>query len=173
MSESPTPDVSIRPARAGDEQEIGRIQVDAWIASLGEHLGRNRQNAFDRETIIKGWADSISQPPTPGHRVFVATSEGSIVGFTAVSPPHTIVALEVDPERRRRGHGSRLLAAAAEHLRSNGGEQMKLWSLEQDAVRNAFLAGAGFGEAGMSRELEAPGFAIPEKLWHASLKDDS
>ena len=169
MSDSATPDVSVRPARTGDEEMIGRIQIDAWVASLGERLGRSRNDAFDRDGIIHGWAEAIASPPTPGHQVFVATSEGTMVGFVAVSPPTTIVALEVDPARRRRGHGSRLLAAAADHLRLHGGESMKLWALERDAVRAEFLQGAGFGEAGMRRELEGPGITIPEKLWHASL----
>jgi GNAT superfamily N-acetyltransferase len=173
MSESPAPEVSIRPARASDVQEIGRIQVDAWVGSLGERLGRKRHHAFDREAITQGWADAIAQPPTPGHQVFVATCDGDVVGFAAVAPPSTIVALEVDTGRRRRGHGSRLLAAAADHLRKNGGTEMKLWCLEQDTLRADFLAGAGFAESGMSRELEGPGFAIPEKLWHASLVDAS
>lgn len=173
MSESATPDVSVRPARPGDEQEIGRIQVDAWIGSLGERLGRRRHDAFDRAAIIESWANSITQPPSPGHQVFVATSGGEIVGFAAVAPPSNIVALEVDPAWRRRGHGSRLLAAAADHLRTHGGEEMKMWSLQQDAIRTGFLESAGFAEAGMTRELEGPGFAIPEKLWHASLKDAS
>ncbi len=141
------------------------------MGSLGERLGRRRHDAFDREAIIDGWANSITQPPSSGHQVFVATSGGDIVGFVAVAPPHNIVALEVDPARRRRGHGSRLLAAAADHLRAHGGDQMKMWSLEQDAIRTGFLEGAGFAEAGMTRELEGPGFAIPEKLWHASLND--
>jgi GNAT superfamily N-acetyltransferase len=171
MTESATPDVSVRPARPGDEQEIGRIQVDAWVASLGQRLGRRRHEAFDRDAITQGWADAISQPPTPGHKVFVATSEGDVVGFTAVAPPSSIVALEVDPARRRRGHGSRLLAAAADHLRNNGGEEMKIWAIDPDVVRADFLTGAGFGEAGMRRELDGPGLTIPEKLWHASLVD--
>ncbi len=171
MTELATPDVSVRPARPGDEQEIGRIQVDAWIASLGELLGRHRHDAFDRDAVTQGWADAISQPPTPGHQVLVATHDGAVVGFTAVAPPSTIIALEVDPARRRRGHGSRLLAAAADHLRNNGGEEMKIWSLERDAVRADFLAGAGFAEAGMRRELDGPGLTIPEKLWHAFLAD--
>jgi GNAT superfamily N-acetyltransferase len=173
MSQPATPDVFIRAARLDDVPEIGRIQVDAWVGALGERLGRNRHSAFDRDAIAQGWADAVAKPPTPGHKVFVAVSEDDVVGFTAVSPPNTIVALEVDPARRRRGHGSRLLAAAADHLRANGGTEMKLWCLEQDAVRAEFLAGAGFGESGMSRELEGPGFAIPEKLWHASLADAS
>ena len=170
MSDNAKPDVFVRPARPGDEVAIGGIQVDSWVSSLGERLGRNRHDAFDRDGITQGWADAITKPPTPDHRVFVAICEGSVVGFVAVSPPSTIVALEVDPARRRRGHGSRLLAAAADHLRAHGGESMKLWCLERDAVRAEFLQAAGFGEAGMRRELEGPGLVVPEKLWQASLE---
>lgn len=173
MSESATHDEYVRPARPGDEQEIARIQVDAWVASLGERLGRRRHDVFNLDEIAKGWGDSIAHPPTPGHQVFIAMCDGDIVGFAAVAPPSTIVALEVDPARRRRGHGSRLMAAASDHLRAQGGSEMKIWALERDAVRADFLAGAGFGEAGMTRDLEGPGFSVPEKLWHASLADAS
>ncbi len=171
MSDSAVPDVAVRPARPGDEAAIGRIQVDSWVGSLGERLGRRRHDAFDRESITAKWAASISEPPTPAHRVFVATCDGVVVGFVAVAPPSDIIAFEVDPERRRRGHGSRLLAAAVDHLKANGGTQMKLWSLTNDKVRAGFLTAAGFGEAGMARELDGPGIAIPEKLWHSSLED--
>jgi len=170
MSDFPTADVSVRLARPGDEEAIGSIQIDSWVGAIGEQLGRRRHEVFDRDKIVSGWASSIAQPPTPGHVVFVATCDGVIVGFAAVAPPHQIVALEVDPERRRRGHGSRLLAAAVDHLKSHGATEMKLWSLSADSVRTHFLQSAGFAETGMVRELDGPGVAIPEKLWHASLK---
>jgi GNAT superfamily N-acetyltransferase len=170
MSDSPTPDVAVRTAIAGDEAAIGRIQIDSWVGALGERLGRRRHDAFDNEAIIQGWADSITHPPTPGHVVFVATCDGVVVGFAAVAPPNQIVAFEIDPERRRRGHGSRLLAAAADHLKAHGSTEMKLWSLSNDKVRAGFLRDAGFGEAGMTRALDGPGIEINERLWHASLE---
>lgn len=170
MSDSPAPDVAVRPARPGDEVAIGRIQIDSWVGALGERLGRKRHDAFDRAAIVSGWASSISQPPTPGHKVFVATCDGVVVGFTAVAPPNQIIAFEIDPERRRRGHGSRLLAAAVDHLKAHGATEMKLWSLSNDKIREQFLRSAGFGESGMTRELDGPGIAIPERLWHASLE---
>lgn len=169
MTEHATADVFVRPARPGDEEQIGRIQVDAWVAALGERLGRRRHDAFDREAVVAGWAQALTSPPTPGHEVFVAIADGNICGFVAVSPPRDIVALEVCPSKRRRGHGSRLLAAAVDHLRAAGGTDMRLWALSRDRVRSEFLESAGFAEAGMSRELEGPGIAIPEKLWHASI----
>lgn len=171
MSEAATEEFSVRPARPGDESAIGRIQVDSWVAGLGDRLGRRRHDAFDRDAVVAGWAAAITTPPTPGHRVYVALCGDTVCGFVAVAPPQDIIALEVDPAKRRRGHGSRLLATAAEHLKEHGGTQMRLWSLANDRVRSEFLAGAGFGEAGMARELDGPGITIPEKLWHASLTD--
>lgn len=170
MSSEPQADVAVRPARPGDEAEIARIQVTAWVAALGERLGPRRHSAFDAVAIEDGWRAAIAQPPTPGHRVFVATQDGVIVGFAAASPPHDLIALEVAPDRRRRGHGSRLLAACADHLRESGGTMMRIWALEKDAVRTRYLRDAGFAEAGMRRELDGPGITIPEQLWRTSLE---
>jgi len=170
MSDFPTSEVSVRLAHPGEEEAIGRIQIDSWVGAIGERLGRKRHEAFDREAIVSGWSTSITNPPTPGHVVFVATCDGDVVGFAAVAPPNQIIAFEVDPERRRRGHGSRLLAAAVDHLKSHGATEMKLWSLSNDKVRTQFLKSAGFAESGMVRELDGPGVAISEKLWHASLE---
>jgi ribosomal protein S18 acetylase RimI-like enzyme len=164
-------DVAVRPARPGDEADIARIQVAAWVAALGERLGPRRHSAFDAEAIEAGWQAAITEPPTTGHRVFVATQDGAVVGFAAVSPPQDLIALEVAPDRRRRGHGSRLLAASADHIREHGGTTMRIWALEKDAIRNRYLRDAGFAEAGMRRELDGPGITIPEQLWHTSLED--
>lgn len=171
MSDSPTSDVAVRLARQEDAEAIGKIQIDSWVGAIGERLGRHRHEAFDRDGIVQGWINSITSPPTPGHVVFVATCDGAVVGFAAVAPPHQIIALEVDPERRRRGHGSRLLAAAVDHLKANGATEMKLWSLSSDTVRTHFLQSAGFGDSGMVRELDGLGISVSERLWHASLKD--
>lgn len=171
MSEAATPTYSVRPARQGDEAAIGRIQVDAWVGALGDRLGRRRHDAFDRGAVVAQWAQAITSPPTPGHQVYVALCDDAVCGFIAVAPPSDIVAFEVDPAKRRRGHGSRLLAAAVDHLKAQGGTEMKLWSLAKDRVRTEFLESAGFAEAGLSRELEGPGIAIPEKLWFTTLTD--
>jgi len=168
---SPQADVSVRPARPGDEAAVARIQVDSWVAALGERLGPRRHTAFDQQAIEDGWRTAITSPPTADHRVYVATQEGEVAGFVAVAGPKDIIALEVAPDRRRRGHGSRLLAAAADHLRDAGGTRMRLWALEKDRVRAEFLRGAGFAEAGMRRELDGPGILIPEVLWHSALTE--
>ncbi len=168
MSISPAD--TVRPARPGDEAAIARIQIDAWIAALGSRLGPRRHSAFDAEAVEAGWRDAIAQPPSEGHQVLVALGDdGTVAGFVACAPPKDLVALEVDPGKRRQGHGSRLMSSAADHMRSHGAASMRLWALEQDTVRSTFLQSAGFAEAGMRRELDGPGITIPEQLWHTDL----
>ncbi|WP_084127147.1 GNAT family N-acetyltransferase [Demequina sp. NBRC 110054] len=172
MSASPAD--TVRPARPGDESAIASIQVDSWISALGSRLGPRRHSAFDVEAVEAGWRDAIAQPPSKGHQVLVALGDdGEVAGFVACAPPKDLIALEVDPGKRRQGHGSRLLAAAAEHMRSHGAETMRLWALERDPVRSEFLETAGFAQAGMRRELDGPGITIPEQLWHTDLTPES
>lgn len=169
---TPQADVAVRPARPGDEADIARVQVGSWVAALGDRLGPRRHQAFDQAAIEAGWHAAITQPPTPGHQVFVATQDGAIVGFAAAAPPSDIVALEVLPSHRRRGHGSRLLSAVTDHLRELGATTARIWSLEKDVIRSDYLREAGFAEAGMRRELDGPGIVIPEVLFHTSLVTD-
>ena len=106
--------------------------------------------------------------PRRKHRVFVATDGPLVVGFAALAPTE-IVALEVAPEHRRAGHGSRLLAACVDTLRINNASEVRAWSLEGDTVREAFLSGAGLGVGGVRRVLEGPTGDLPERIWVATL----
>ncbi|MEX0913405.1 MAG: GNAT family N-acetyltransferase, partial [Demequina sp.] len=92
-----------------------------------------------------------------------------VVGFAALTDVGDIIALEVAPEHRRAGHGSRLLAACVDTLRARGGEQVRLWTLDGDDAREAFLRQAGFAEGGVARTLEVPTGDLKEKLWRAEL----
>ncbi|MDN4473617.1 GNAT family N-acetyltransferase [Demequina zhanjiangensis] len=174
MSAPASPADTVRAARPGDEAAIAQIQIASWVSALGERLGPRRQTAFDPVAVEAGWHQAIVEPPSEGHQVFVALGdEGEVCGFVACAPPKDLIALEVSPDRRRRGHGSRLLAAAADHMRAHGAETMRLWALEKDRVRVDFLRMAGFAEAGMRRELDGPGITIPEQLWHTDLTPEA
>ena len=98
--------------------------------------------------IAAGWEQAVTRPPSPAHHVLVATQDGQVVGLTALAPARPagpdgaaetlgtddrdpragavdaipsaveIVALGVEAPHQRQGHGSRLLAAAADHARA-------------------------------------------------------
>lgn len=159
----PTADVSARPAVPGDEAAIAQIQLAAWRSWMGDAA-----DALPADEIEAQWAAAITQAPTRKHRVFVATDGPLVVGFAALAPTE-IVALEVAPEHRRAGHGSRLLAACVDTLRINNASEVRAWSLEGDTVREAFLSGAGLGVGGVRRVLEGPTGDLPERIWVATL----
>ena len=104
-------------------------------------------------------------------RLLVAVEDGRVVGAATVGPaadPHArdsgeIGMFVVDPDRWRRGHGSRLLMACVEHLRQSGYNDAVTWIPVADEARRAFLVSAGWGPDGSYRDLETiPGSSIRE-----------
>lgn len=156
-------DVSARPAVPGDESAIAAIQLAAWRGWMGEAV-----SALPSDEIESQWAAAIRTPPSRKHRVFVATDGPRVVGFAALAPTE-IIALEVAPESRRQGHGSRLLAACVDTLRIANADEVRAWALEGDEAREAFLSGAGLGVGGVRRVLEGPDGELAERMWRASL----
>lgn len=159
----PTADVSARPALPGDEEAITAIQLAAWRAWMGDAV-----DALPADEILAQWTAAIASPPSRQHRMFVATDGPHVVGFAALAPSE-IVALEVAPEHRRLGHGSRLLSACVDTLRLTDATEVRAWALEGDEERESFLVTAGFGEGGVRRVLEGPAGDLPERMWRASL----
>ena len=143
---------AIRPYRpASDESAV----FELWQAALGETWPLTRAMFAN---VIKGSAT--------GERGvhLVATSQGRIVGFvgtgTYSAPFGTIgyvPALFVAPAVQRRGIGTALMRAVAEHLRTLGDEDA-LAGLFTGPHLHPFYAQFGFrgprnGRYGMAREL--------------------
>jgi len=170
-----TADVSVRPATPGDENAIARAQLRAWRATHAELLGEDVLEQLDAAAVREQWAAAITAPPSPDHRVLVACDGPRVVGFAAYAPTGDgieVVALEVDPDHRRAGHGSRLLAACVDLAREQGATHLTTWVLDQDEARARFLAGAGLGKDGARRELATGGpddRSVGEDRWGAEI----
>jgi len=189
VSESgwPTADVSVRPAVAGDEHAVAAIQLAAWRAVHAGTLGAAALDLLDTARIVERWREAITAPPGPGYHVLVALDGPRLVGLASLAPVPArpdaddqapggiILALEVLPEAQRGGHGSRLLAAAVDTLRSDGADQVITWVIDGDEARVRFLAGSGLGPDGAVRELAAgPGpdgddLVVRERRWGAQI----
>lgn len=166
-------DASVRPATAADLAAIGAVHARAWRAAYGDLLGPQVLAALLPEEFAEAWTGAVTRPPSSRHRVLVACSGPTVVGFCASapddgttpsgaaggpsSPDAEIVALLVDPLHQRRGHASRLLAATVERCRDDGVDAVRAWSPADDGPRREFLASAGFGPDGTARELALPG----------------
>jgi GNAT superfamily N-acetyltransferase len=164
----PAADVSVRTARRGDAPALGRLQALTWRETYADLLPADRLAALTPDAVTASWSAAISAPPGPRHRVLVGLEAGEVVGFAAVGPadPPTgtddssvgeLALLLVAPAHRGRGHGSRLVNAAADTLRDNGFDAVIAWVPEIDDARIAFLAAAGFAIDGATRTLDLSG----------------
>jgi GNAT superfamily N-acetyltransferase len=176
-------DASVRPAFPDDAAEIARIQEVTWRTAYGDALPAAVLEEWDADAATASWRTAITAPPTPGHGVVVALERNDVVGFAAFGPAELtageqpdpagptaeLVALLVEPRWGRRGHGSRLLAAVSDLVRSGGAARLQVWLLESDRVSAGFYESAGWAPDGWARTLDTGGEPLREIRWHALL----
>ncbi|WP_034272414.1 GNAT family N-acetyltransferase [Haloechinothrix halophila] len=170
------PDVHL--AQPDDATEITRIQRETWRTAYGDIVGDDAIAMLDDPGIEQRWSEAIAHPDTD---VFVATEGSFTVGFTVsgqapedeLAGPngelpddaaHTglIATVLVEPRWGRRGHGGRLLAAAARALRSRGAQRAITWVSESDSATLAFYRSIGWDPDGTVRTLDTGGARIRE-----------
>ena len=152
----------VRLASAGDAAAIASVQVTAWHAAFDEIWPAEIFESLAAADVEMQWARAVISPPGPGFRVLVATSDDVVVGYCALAPADDddaepaameLVAWEVLPPARGRGHGTRLLSAAVDHVRQLGGGSLIVWSLASDDARTGLLRACGFAPDGAHREV--------------------
>jgi GNAT superfamily N-acetyltransferase len=170
-------DVSVRPARAGDAAAVARVQLATWQAAYADVLPAEAL-ALDVADVARAWEQALAQPPSAYHRVLVALEGEELVGLASCEPcpdedleasAGELSALLVEPRWGRRGHGSRLLAAAVDLWRADGVAEAVTWVFDSDAVVAGFLESAGWGPDTAGRTLEADGRSVRQRRWHTAL----
>jgi GNAT superfamily N-acetyltransferase len=177
----------VRPARAGDADDLARVQVASWRsgfagivppALLGELTGEEASAVWrDR------WREAIGNPPTSRHRVLTAVTDAvprEVVGFVSAGPatdadrwPGTdaeIYEFRVAPDRTAQGHGGRLMHAAADTLAGDGFHTVSIWVLEADVTMRRFLESAGWAADGARGELDV-GVDVPVVRLHTAISE--
>lgn len=173
-------DVSVRPARPADAERVARVQLSTWRTAYADLLPADAL-AVPEEQVAALWLRAVEVPPSAQHRLLVALERDELVGFVALAPaedgdldPATtgeLTALLVEPRWGRRGHGSRLLAAAVDTWRPDGVRTAVLWAWERDAATRGFLSGAGWELDGAARGLDTGPRVQRQVRLHASLVD--
>jgi GNAT superfamily N-acetyltransferase len=142
-------------ATEADVPVIAALQARAWLAAYREVFGADELARLTPEALQPVWQAAVSAPPSPAHSVWVARALGGVAGFAALAPADEgageMVALAVDPDRQRQGHGSRLLSAVAEAAGEAGLSTLQAWAPESDRPLHNFLSSAGFGPDGVRR----------------------
>lgn len=163
----------VRTARPDDAEAIGSVQARAWLAAYAGIAPRQVLSAVTPQRLAAGWQPALTHPPSAAHGLQVAIDSGRVVGFVASDDTGEIVTLVVDPAHQRRGHGSRLLAATADHARAHGLARLGTWCPEDDIAHRTFLESAGFREDGGRRQLSSQEAQVFEIHLAAALDDDS
>ena len=188
----------VRPARVEDLTAIGQVQAATMLASLeaghtAEHsapLPQGVRAMIAAPVIAAGWEAAVTEPPSPEHHVLVATTaqadaaSRTVVGLLGLAPTQStdaeghvdeagvqaveVTALGVEPSSQRRGHGSRLLAAAADLARQDGARALVAWTVRGDESVSRLLSSVGMAPTGAHRVLGV-GEGITEDCWAASL----
>lgn len=157
-------DVSVRPPRLPDVPALVRVQLRAWTAS-------GLPGVPDPADARRAWERAVMLPPSPRHRLLVALAGDDVVGAAATVPAADpdlsggdtaeLVLLAVDPDRRTQGHGSRLLTAAVDLMRSAGETVAVAWVPASDDTTRRFLTGAGWAPDGAYRSTSLLGTEPP------------
>jgi GNAT superfamily N-acetyltransferase len=162
---------AVRPATPEDVDEIARIQADTWTTAYAGLVPSTALEGLRSPAARAAWAAAVEAGE--GHHVLVATEGDWTVGFCAAAPavapdgavepsaptlgPEAwaeISALLVEPRWGRRGHGGRLLAAAASALRADGARYGLAWVPETDTASRSFYKAAGWNADGTVRVLD-------------------
>jgi GNAT superfamily N-acetyltransferase len=184
----------VRPAHPGEAAEIARIQLATWRTAYHRILPRRALDQLDEAWMARRWQEAIASPPTPRHRVLVAVESAAVpdaagpaylVGFTAIGPADeaarapdegpldpgvaAVTDLLVEPRWGRRGHGSRLLAAAVDSWRRDGFTTAVAWVYQADAATARFLRSAGWAPDGAARALDVDDQLISQVRLHTRL----
>lgn len=169
-------DVSVRPARPADAERVARVQLSTWRTAYADLLPAEALE-LPEEQVAAVWLNAVEAPATPRHRLLVAFDRDELVGFLATAPDDAadtaeVAALLVEPRWGRRGHGSRLLAAAVEGWRGEGVRTALAWVWESDVASRAFLTSAGWAPDGNARGLDTGPVVHPQVRLHVDVGAD-
>lgn len=167
----------VRTATSEDVPILAALHAATWRAAYSELLPPGTLDGLDAPHLRKAWADAIEG----GATVLLATEGDNPVGFVVAGPAleddvaaadgalppdaaRTVLVstLLVEPRWGRRGHGGRLLAAAAAALRDAGAIRGIAWVLAEDPASLSFYRRVGWDPDSTVRTLDAGGRLLRE-----------
>lgn len=140
---------SVRRAGPADADAAAHVQHRSWSSGYA-HLAP----APALGDLAADWGRALADAAT---LAWVALAGSTLVGVASAvvdGEEAEILALDVDPAHRRHGHGSRLLAAVADHATGSGATLLVTWVLLDDEPRVRFLRSAGLAPDGARRTVE-------------------
>ena len=175
----------MRLAWPAEASSIAELQRRSWAIQWPADLAELMLSSVSLAEMTDSWRAAIERPPQAAFRVLVATDGQRVVGFATTMPsqdgdadPAVDGAIEVfvvDPAAQHRGHGSRLLNACADTLRTDGFARARWWVNTNDDALRQFLTAAGWAADGATREIgpEDESVRLKQVRLHTDLAADS
>lgn len=137
----------IRAAGVEDAGEIARIHLEAWREAYDGLLPPALLAAVGGEEQELRWVGILSRQGSPDVTLAAVDAFDRIVGFAAAGPARSggvqgtaeLYAVAVVPEHRRRGLGTRLVAAAGARLLEQGWTRLLARVPDRDPARSFCL----------------------------------
>jgi GNAT superfamily N-acetyltransferase len=183
---APIADVSVRLAWGDDADPIAAVQVRAWQSAYAGVLPPDVLAELPAADFALRWRRSIERPREARQRVLVALERAIVRGFAATAPatdadadPGTdaeVAEFAVDPAAIGAGHGSRLLHAAVDTMRSDRFGRATIWLNATDDALRSFLVSQGWEPDGAHRELDLHGdgsVVVKQTRLHTDLSEPS
>ena len=156
---------TVRPAVHADAAAIASVQVSTWNSTYTGIVPDAFLAAFTIDSQIPGWQAHLAAPDA---LIFVAESQGSVVGFATGGPLREpwktydaeLYTIYLLPSWQRRGIGRDLLRTLAAALLARRFTSLLVWALEQ----NPFVAFyRHFGAVPeLRRSIEIGGAQLPD-----------
>jgi ribosomal protein S18 acetylase RimI-like enzyme len=162
---------AIRPARVEDAPTTASIRVRGWQAAYRGQVPDELLDSLSVEHDTVRFADHVGHLAAD-RRVWVAESNGEVVGFASTGPSRDedaggagageVYAIYVRPDLYGNGIGATLLSHAARDLAGQGYERAILWTLESNGAAQRFYERAGWRLDGSKKLDVLDGFELAE-----------
>jgi len=159
--------ISFRQAKSSDAAALGVLHVASWRETYAGLLPGQLLDGLSAEARSAMWSAILDDPATyGGTAVFVAESEGKIVGFGACGDQRDEAlgergfdgefgAIYVLQSHQRAGVGSSLMSLMAQNLLDQGRRAATLWVLRENASARLFYERLGGALAGEKAEEQS------------------
>ena len=169
----------IRPAQPGDGEGIARVRVAGWQCAYRGKLPDALLDSLSIAENTERW-ERIVEKSDLEKPLFVAISEGVIVGFCGVRPAKEadvagygeLGTIYVDPQFQGQGIGTALMNTGLDVLRKKGFKNAILWVLPTNTNTIAFYEKHGWRADGATREevsLDDGVTPLPEARYRIAL----
>lgn len=164
-------EAGVRSATAGDGLAVAWVQLEVWQTAFAEKLPAELLQMPPAE-LAQVWNAAVD---APGQALLVGYEGSTVVGFTQVARSETdegtgeIRVLYVRPAWARRGHGGRLVAAAAAELRRRGATNGEWWIPEDDDATQRFARSIGWQVGDDARAFDTGKGYLAERRWTGTL----